>query len=219
LSSIGQFLPIARSVGENQYFCGLKTTSDIVNLRNVLLKKKYQNPFTCVKVIASQRSDVFETWCILTIVSQILFSPKTQTHESTRARKTSARQATYASFYLSFFTVQRRITVACRLHLSVAVRVVCSREAGAFLVRARERTQTTRKETKRGPVVRIMMIATISRLRTYDLLPSSTTRIAARVHCTSQRPAGEPRAHAARRQIWVTLYGTQLTSKMLARGR
>ena len=26
--------------------------------------KKYQNPFTCVKVIASQRWDVFETWCI-----------------------------------------------------------------------------------------------------------------------------------------------------------
>jgi len=25
--------------------------------------KKYQNPFTCVKVIASQRWDVFETRC------------------------------------------------------------------------------------------------------------------------------------------------------------
>jgi len=27
--------------------------------------KKYRNPLTCVKVIASQRWDVFETWCTL----------------------------------------------------------------------------------------------------------------------------------------------------------
>jgi len=26
--------------------------------------KKYQNPFMCVEVIASQRWDVFETWCL-----------------------------------------------------------------------------------------------------------------------------------------------------------
>ena len=41
-------------------------------ISNISAKKKYQNPFTCVKVIASQRRDVFfETRCIhLTIYNE-----------------------------------------------------------------------------------------------------------------------------------------------------
>jgi len=30
---------------------------------NISAKKKYQNPFTCITVVASQRWDVFETRC------------------------------------------------------------------------------------------------------------------------------------------------------------
>jgi len=35
-------------------------------IRNISAKK-YQNPFTYVKVIASQRWDVFETWCMVSL--------------------------------------------------------------------------------------------------------------------------------------------------------
>jgi len=40
--------------------------------------KKYQNPFTCVKVIASQRWDVFETRCKSVHGSKMVWSLKPQ---------------------------------------------------------------------------------------------------------------------------------------------
>jgi len=40
-----------------------KTKTSYTYFIGNICAKKYQNPFTCVKVIASQRWDVFETQC------------------------------------------------------------------------------------------------------------------------------------------------------------